>query len=692
MSQAPNLLSFLNINDIESVEILKDASATAIYGSRAANGVVLITTKRGTRGLPNITLNTAVDVTQPFRRWNTLTGREFAEYEQKRNIVENYMRGRSYEDIVKGLPFSGTYNEKGAYAPKPEEFDNGVAAWTDWQDAIYRTSVSQRYSLGVSGSKEDLRYYLGGSYNDIQGPIVNSGFKRFSFTSNLDGKISKKVSFSNSMMAVRTRSNRVQADNMHSGEHKGVIMSAYKSSPLNLIGGVFYQESQGILTGSNDPYTQATAFDDNRTTYNIMNNLLLDWSIIENLHLKVSGGARYQRDQRDMYYPLTTERGRRSGNGRAFNGNNESMYWINENLLTYNLSFDKHKFDFLSGFTQENTDSRFQSSTVFNFLNDFTGYYNMGAAAGFEKPQSGFEKVTLQSFLGRINYNYADRYLLTASLRADGSSKFGKNNKWGYFPSAAFAWRILKEPFIIDAGPFSDLKLRLSYGVTGNQGIGPYQSIPQLTPVNYPFNNNVLTGYQNAIFENPDLKWERTSQYNIGVDLGFWRQRFTFTGNYYIKNTSDLLQVVSLAPNTGYASKLQNLGALQNKGVELEFSAAIIDKAFKWDVQGVWFKNLIKVTDLGGLQEYPGTYTWDWGKRPFPIKVGQPLGIIYGYKVERVMKTKEDVNNAAKNLGTKQIGEWDFVKDKEGKISILPIGNTNPDFSFGFTSFCIQEF
>jgi hypothetical protein len=285
-----------------------------------------------------------------------------------------------------------------------------------------------------------------------------------------------------------------------------------------------------------------------------------------------------------------------------------------------------------------------------------------------------------------LNYNYDGRYLLTATIRADGSSKFGKNNKWGYFPSAAFAWRVSNESFMSNVRAISNLKLRLSFGVTGNQGLSAYQSQPRLSTVNYPFNDEIAIGFQNDVIENPNLKWEKTAQYDAGLDVGLFNGRIMLTGDYYIKRTTDLLQVVSLAPSSGYISQVQNLGSLENKGAELEVNGKLLTGTLKWDMGLVWFKNNIKVLDLGGMEEYPGSWVQSWDWRPFPIRVGSPLGEIYGYKVEKVMKTQEDVNNAAKDLATKRIGEFDYVKDENGNMKRFNLGSTNPKFSFGFNS------
>ena len=688
VSQAPNLLSFLNPADIESIDILKDASSTAIYGSRGSNGVVLITTKKGSRMKTKVNFKHSIDVANVFRKMDLMEGEEFAEAQNLRYIINAYVAGgQVYDNIIKNLPYPGNYSTTGTYRPKPSDYSDGTASWTDWQDVVFHAGVSSRNTVGVSGGSNNTRYYLSLSHDDINGTIIGSKFKRNSVNFNFDANLTKDITVTNSIITSMTKSNRAQASIVHGGEHRGIVTAVYRYSPLNLVGSVWFNEDNGTLSGSDDPYTLATKFDDIQNTVNILDNLSFKWNINKSLSVQVNGGVRYTNDTRDMYYPMSTIRGTNMGGGAAFNGKNETFYYINENTVNYQKVFGKHSINALAGATQENTIFRSSSNTVTGFLNDLTGYYNLGASSSFNQPQSDYIKYSLLSGIARINYGFDDRYLVSASLRADGSSKFGENNKWGYFPSAGFAWRVSQEKFMLNSKNVSDLKLRFSVGQTGNQGISPYQSMVRMSTTNYPFNGTLATGFQNANLGNPDLRWEKTTQYNLGLDLGLFEQRLTISANAYSKVTNDLLQNVLLSPNTGYAQQLRNLGSLENKGVELEISGLIVDrKDFRWRVNGNISTNRIKVTDLGGLDSYPGGYTlwWDW--RPYKIRVGEPLGVLYGYKVEKIMKTAADVANAAKNNPRKSLGEYDYVKDKDGNMLETKIGDTNPDFVFGFSS------
>lgn len=688
ISQAPNMLSFLNPADIESVQILKDASATAIYGSRGANGVVLITTKQGVRGATKVQLSSSLDVANVYRKMDLMSGPEFAEAQNLRHIINRvYAAGDTYENAYANRPYRGTYATNGTYTPSAEDYANGIATWTDWQDEIFRTGISTRNNISISGGADRTKYYTGLAYDNLQGTIIGSNFKRYSLSNNFETSLWGKITFRNSFKGSLTKSDRAQTGTIHAGAHRGIITAIYRYSPLLPIGSVWFNDDNGVLTNSDDPYTLATKFLDNQTGINVLENMSFKIPLARGLAMELSGGMRYLSDLREMYYPLSTVRGQSMGSGAAFNGKNESLYFVNENLLTYNKKINRHSFDLLGGFTQEKTIYRSSANMVSGFLNDQTLYYNLGITSAFNQPTSDYIEMSLLSGIGRASYNYDDRYLFSASLRADASSKFGANNKWGYFPALSAAWRINQESFMANSKSVSDLKLRLSYGETGNQGISPYQSMARLGATNYAFNGNLQTGFQNSALGNPDLRWEKTAQYNLGVDLGLFNQRLTLTANVYHKKTTDLLQNVTLSPNSGYSQQLQNMGALSNRGFEIELSGLVINKKdLQWRIGVNAFRNMIKVTDLGGLQEYPGGYTlwWDW--RPYRIMVGEPLGILYGYKIDKVMKTAADVANAANNNPRKAIGEYDYVKDKDGNMALMKIGDTNPAISFGFSS------
>lgn len=342
---APNMLNFLNPNDIESIEVLKDASATAIYGSRASNGVVLITTKRGRSGTTKVELSVSSDIATPYRYLDLLDGVDYANYKNLQYLVRNQMIGgynangtpkRSYESLLAGMPYSGTYTNTGMYKPLPEDYASGNAQSTNWQDVIFQTAVSKRINLSVSGGNSNTRYYVGLGMDDIDGVIIQSNFKRYSINSNLNSRLGKKFKLDNSFRATYSLSDRAGTGAANHQAASSPIIKAIKMSPLSLINSVLFDiEENG--TNSDDPYTDATKFTDLRTIVNVIENLRLTWDIADCLSFYVSGGTRYTENKRDIYFPVSTLRGRNQGNGKAFYGGTTDPISLMNTYLTINL-------------------------------------------------------------------------------------------------------------------------------------------------------------------------------------------------------------------------------------------------------------------------------------------------------------------------------------------------------------------
>ena len=704
MTQPANMLSFLNPSDIESIEVLKDASATAIYGSRASNGVVLITTKKGKAGQVKVTFDASCDIANVTRKWDLLNAGDRAELENTRYLIRSIMRdNKTYEEAMRDLPYPGIYSGyyedrwtpennyggDGSYRPGPEDYRNGTTPSTDWQDVIMRTGVNQKYAISVSGGNDRTRFYVGAGMDKIEGVLLGSEFKRYSVNANIDSKLWSFLDFSNSTNMSYTLSNRAQVGNIQSGDMKGLTMAAVLKSPMDLISGFRYQMENGLLNrGDENPYTTATQLIDKNTVYTVMDNMALTFNLYKGLKLKISGGARFNLNVRDYYIPTISNRYWNNKGGYATYGNSLDMYFINENLLFYNAAFGRHTLDIVAGFTQESTQGNSHSISTTGFLNDINTYHVLGSGETIYRPYSDYWEINGMSWLGRVNYNYDERYLFTASIRADGSSKFGKNNKWGVFPSAAFAWRINQEKFLRDVRAVSNLKLRLSYGETGNQGVAPYQSQAALVTGSYPSDGKITQTYSyNTGMPNPDLKWETTRQYDVGLDVGLFGNRLILTGDFYVKKTVDLLQRLDTPANSGFSYVYTNSGSLRNIGGEFSVTGVLLNKEkARWDLTFNWSKNTIKVLDLGGIESFPGYHVWGWSNFPFPVTVGRSLGEIWGYRVTKVIKTEEDLANAAKDSPVRSIGQYDFEQDENGNMKQVVIGNTNPDFTFGIHS------
>lgn len=684
-----NTLNFLNPSDIESIDILKDASSTAIYGSRGANGVVLITTKSGQNQKAEISVNHTLEVGDMLTRPQALSAYDFTWLANTRKIVNDvFYGGIPYEKSVSSLPYQTTFNGNGSLVKgSPEDYKNGIIASTDWIDVITRTGISTRTLLSTRGGSNDFKYYFSGGYDNVKGIVEATDFQRYSFASNINLNMNKNLSLSNSFNLSYT-TGKVGQSGLLNGDNAGILMLAsIKVSPLILLQDEYWDEEFGEIIGSDNPYVQATKFKELNTGKALIERLALNYKFHESLSLNISGGVSYRDNIKDMYYPKSTLRGDRAGGGRAFYGTNASYTLLNDYMLTFNKKIKKHAITLTGVYSLEYLNRKAFSTAVSGFMNDILENYNFSAANDYYKPSSSQLSVMALSGIGRVNYNYDDRYLLTASIRADGNSKFGANNKWGYFPSIGLAWRLVEEKFLKHASSFSDLKLRASFGVTGNAGLGAYQSIPLMDITTVAFNNVSYMGMYNSNIPNPDLKWERTNQTNFGIDIGLFNNRLYFTADAYDKTTYDLLQNLRLPASAGFRTRIMNIGTLQNRGLELLLKADILKQKNKlnWNISANWSTNKSKILSLGNVGSYRESIMiegWD----PFYVGEGAELGLIYGYKVSNIIKTQEDLANAALDNPNKRIGEYDYVKDENGFMKEMVLGNTNPDFIYGFST------
>lgn len=687
-NQPQNKLNFLNPADIESIQILKDASATAIYGSRGANGVVLITTKSGQNQNAEFSITQNLELGNMLRTPKSMSAYDFTWLANTRKLVNDvFYGGIPYETAIQNIPYKTTWSANGSLSKgSPEDYANGLLASTNWIDVISRTGISQRTMASARGGTRDFKYYFSGGYDNVEGIILATDFKRYSFNSNINVNLSKNISLVNTFNLSVT-SGKVGQSGLLNGEQKSLLMqSTIGTSPLNLLEDEFWEEEFGVITGSDNPYVQATKFKELNTNKSLIERLALNYKILPSLSFNVSGGINYRENIKDMYYPKSTLRGDRTGGGRAFYGTDANYRLLNDYMLTYKTKIKKHNVTVTGVYSLEYFKQQRYSSAVSGFLNDLLENYSFNSATNFYKPSSATLSTLGSSGIARLNYNYDNRYLLTATIRADGSSKFGASNKWGYFPSVGVAWRAIQEDFFKRLSAFSDFKIRASYGVTGNAGLAPYQSLPLMDVTMVAFQDVPYLGIYNGNIPNPQLRWEKTFQGNIGADIGLFNDRLYVTADVYDKTTRDLLQKVRLASSTGFSTRTINLGSLQNRGIEVLVKGSIIKSTkFNWDVSANWSSNKSKVLDLGGMKSYrEGVMIDNW--YPFVIEEGADLGLIYGYKVSNIIKTQEDIANAALDNPNKRIGEYDYVKDANGMMKEMVIGNTNPDYIYGFAT------
>lgn len=695
-NQSSNNIAFLNPNDIESLQVLKDASATAIYGARGANGVVLITTKKGRQGDDRLELSVNIGFSDVVKRVRVLNGYEYAKYQNEQVFNLSQYEGSPMGD----LPYPGQEvigeNGEQVYMPGPDDYLNGYRnGGTDWQDLIFRTGLTQDYSLTSSGGNEQGSYLVSGNFTNQQGVIVNSDFKRYSIRLNLTRHVKKWMELGTNNSFSRSESNFAKANS----EAQGVIRSTLTYPSTYPV----YDDNQNVFNEIDwfaaNPYTYTRDVTNNLLNTQFFSSNYLEFKLWgDYLKLRENIGYNFMLNERDVYYPRNTVEGK-TQNGVAVKADNWWMGITSETLLTFDRTFDQsHHLNAVAVFAAEHGEGAWKDMTNTNFVNDILGSNNMGAGIDYKLPHSGKSSNSLISLLFRTNYSFKDRYLFTVSVRRDGSSKFHTNNKWATFPSFAFAWNATEESFLKDRISWlSMLKLRLSYGKTGNQAIDSYQTVSKLSVANVPVNSSVEGGFIiGGEPVSPDLRWETTDQYNVGFDLGFFNGRLNFSSDIYYKKTSDLLQRILIASSTGYESMWTNFGSVENKGLEFSLNATpFLHTSFKWNINANISFNRNKISGLTGDQ-FAGRLFHD-AEQIFIQRNGQPIGALFGYVengfYDSVAEVRADPQyaNATESLAQSMVGEIKFKNFDDDPTSIgvndrVLIGNTNPDFIFGFNN------
>ncbi|WP_374164218.1 SusC/RagA family TonB-linked outer membrane protein [Arcticibacter sp. MXS-1] len=574
-------LSTINPNDIESAEILKDASATAIYGARAANGVVLITTKRGKNGPTRVGLETYGGVQEVTKTLDLLNATQFAELENE--IYKNAI----YTD--------------------PASLGKG----TDWQGEIFRKAGMQNHQLSINGGTEKTQFSLSANYFDQDGLVIRSDFKRYSLRLSLDHKVNDRFRIGTTILGSNSISNTVPTavSSMDGPIATTSIIGAALAAPPSLVP---YREDGSVLPTAdqfNGRYREVAnpvglAQILNRTNLKrTLTNLYGEVNILKRLTYRASFNVDFSNSLNDYYSPLSiiAQVERNANSGAAQKNNRYTTDLLHESILTYNGAFGDHSLKVTGVFgTQSNTFSG-NYINASGFPNDVTGNESVGIATN-RTVSSEKTRARLDSYMGRINYGYRNRYFLDLTARVDGASKFGENNKYGFFPAAAVAWRLIEEQFMKDQKLFSDFKLRASYGVTGNAAaISPYQSLSLLNQgSDYVFNHVYTIGISPVGIANRDLQWEKSKQLNVGLDVSILNDRISLIADAYNKKTDGLLFVKNLPLSSGYASFPGNFASIENRGLEFALNARILDGKLKWNVNGNISFNRNKLVSLEG--------------------------------------------------------------------------------------------
>ena len=596
-------------SDIESIEVLKDAASTAIYGSRASNGIILVTTKKGKTGKASITFNTNIGIQNLINKQKVLNASQFKE--------------------ILDAATDNTY-----LWDKEEQrmFDEGRS--TDWQDLITQSGVYQNYNLGITGGSEKTTYYLGLDWVDQEGIIKNTGYQKGNIRFNLDSKLNNWLTMGAKFNVIRSSTNSSNTDGVAgmNSLDQGTMGSAIASKPSAPIfneDGTYYDN---LLLRPN-PVAAVTYFKNNFTQTRINASFNLEAEILKNLKLRTENGTEYINNQSNVF-----QDSRMTGIYKNVNisdrENGEQFYLQTENTLTYQLNKGIHRLTAVGGFSASIFNWTMMSAQVLNASN-ITLNDNLGTGTP-KSVNSDKVKSTLASFFGRVNYSLADKYLLTVTLRADGSSRFAKGHKWGYFPSGGLAWRINQEDFLKDVNFLDNLKLRTSYGIVGNQEISSYQSMAQVDATSsrytdYVFGGTLANGSRTSILAQPDLTWEKSRQFDLGLDFAFFKNRLSGSIDGYYKYTYDLLYNVPLPLESGYRTALVNVGAMKNRGIELTLNSVNIDtKDFTWQTSLNYSFNKNEIDKLYNDLERVGNYF-----------VGQSINVIYTKRFGGIWQSDE---------------------------------------------------
>lgn len=713
----------INPNDIESIDVLKDAASAAIYGSRGASGVVLITTKRGKAGRNNIEYEALAGIGQLSKKIDLLNAEEFIDLliDGRNNSYRDLVigRGGQWSDAMRLDSNSERVNRVGnaGSVTIPEEyydFTTGIAKEskydTDWQDALYRNAGFQRHNLSAFGGTEKTKYFMSGSFQDQDGIMLNTGQRTFNFRTNVDSKISDRLTVGANVSFTYNNNDEVSTGRYDRSPSMAALIYL-PTLPVYNEDGTYAQFGMGVLSANQygiqnpeNPLAYVSKIKNKRLGKRGLYNAYADFKILDGLSLKVNTGISTNDQKYDYFRPTSIS----NGNNRPYSDNAKTAAYADANtrgetdklvegVLSYNTTINHtHTFAALAGYSAQRTDTDYIAVRARGFQNDAIGEItDKGADPSNFVLQDAFKRITtLQSYFSRVNYSYGMKYFLSASLRTDASSRFGAENKWGVFPSISAGWTISNEEFYNDLlGAGSSVKLRASWGRSGNNNIGDYANITNFSsPTGVIIGDRVETAYYPLDFKDANIGWEKTSQYNAGLDFGFMNGRVNLMTNLYLSQSSDLLFNQPVSAVSGATTILTNLpnSKVQNKGFDVQLDTRIISNSdFELGLSGNINLNRNKVLDLGG----GATIITNGAERSYHTHItqeGSPIGMFYGFKVLGIA-TEENYNSVAPSSASTtalQPGDLYFedvdgngiVNDDDKRV----IGNPHPDFTYGF--------
>jgi TonB-linked SusC/RagA family outer membrane protein len=665
-----NPLSTINPSDIESIEVLKDASATAIYGSRAANGVILITTRKGKAGKASINIETYYGSQQVTKTLDMLNATQFAELVNEASVN------------AKLAP---------VYA-NPGSFGTG----TNWQEELFRKASISNYQVSIAGGSEKTRYALGGGYFKQNGIVTGSDFGRYSFKINLDSDVSKRLK-----VGTNVSYNRMSTNGVLTGPGnvvQGVVTNALMFNPILPVydasrpGGYTFQHDRRDAIAN--PIAEAKEYEAITTTSRVLGSVFAEYQIVKGLSFRSSFGIDALSTKSNTFGPNFLKRTENS-KGEASVTTLQALTWLNTNTFNYTKQINKdNSFNVLLGLETQKFRNESVNAYAFGFPDSRTGWHDIGSAENPQTTSNGELQWSMLSYFGRINYTLKNKYLFTLTGRSDGSSKFSEGRKFGFFPSAAFAWKVTEEDFMKSANFIQDLKFRVSYGRTGNQSIQPYRSLALIGAIGQGVfsttGQEVIRGREPVSYPNRELKWETTDQLNAAIDLSILKGRLDFTIEAYNKNTIDLLLDTPIPYTSGFDNTLLNIGNVRNRGIDVAISSVNLDGKVQWNTSLNVSVNRNKITNLARKEDV------NLGVGGNILREGEPIGTFYGYVFDGIYQTDEEAKNSPAIAGqTPAAGDRKY-KDINGPAGTPDgiindfdrtiIGSAQPDFTWGLNN------
>ncbi|RAV99457.1 SusC/RagA family TonB-linked outer membrane protein [Pseudochryseolinea flava] len=693
-------LKQINPLDIETIDVLKDASAAAIYGSRGSNGVIIVTTKKGKANQSSIEANYQVGVASLPKAFDIITD----------PYLFAQLSNEGAANVSQPQRYIGQVNpENGVYYPSLSEISSG--AWgkkVNWTDQVFQRGVTQNINVAARGGTDATQYGLSLGYFDQEGLVIGNDYRKYTTNVSIDQRIRKNIKGGFIVnLAFIDEDKPSSAGWMAGGLARNPIFPIYDDN------GQFFKLA---INDFGNPVAVRKLVHDQSKTFDLFGTAYIDWEIVKDLSFRTNLRTTYGEAISDYYEPIGFGGGGNQYHGQGSINNYKGLKWVFDNYLTYNKTINSvHRMSVMLGTSYENAYNRTSNLTGRNFVNDFLRNENLGSATE-RVISNGYSKTLLMSYFGRANYSYNDRYLLTATVRADGSSKFGDDNKYGYFPTMAAAWNVHNESFWA-SNVVSTLKARVGWGVTGNQSaLSPYRTLDRFSNTLYWMDGAWATGYGpgfvssvdqqgRSLYEgiaNSGLKWETTRQMNAGIDVNFLQNRIRVTADYYDKYTYDLLRLARIAISSGYHLQWQNDGDVSNKGVELSINADVIDgEEFGWtvgfnishnksevrkvdqDVVMYQGEEFVRPRTFGATQEY-------FRAVPNNLAIGQPMFVFFGYQTDGIIQTVEEGLDAGLTGAEAQPGEIKYVdRNGDGVVDEFDrtfIGDPNPKMFFGFNS------